>query len=146
MRTARWLLGQAALGFAGYWVVGSTRDSTFHPRPVLVFTVTAIVAHDLVLMPIALGIGALVVRFAPAWARSSAQAALFASVVVTAVSLPLLIGGGRTPDNPSRQPLDYPRGLLLTVGAIWLAEAAFATYARLRRTAAPADDGRPHGP
>lgn len=133
MRTARWLLGLTALGFAGYFVVGSTRDSDFHPGQVLIFMVTAIVAHDLVLMPIALGIGALVVRFVPAWALSSAQAALFASVVVTVVSLPLLIGGGRTPDNPSRQPLDYPRGLLLTLGAIWLIAGGFAAYSRLRR-------------
>jgi hypothetical protein len=146
VRTARWLLGLAALGFAGYFVIGSTRDSNFHPSQVLAFMVTAIVAHDLVLLPLAIGSGALVVRFVPVWARTSAQAALFASVVVTAVSLPLLIGGGRTPDNPSRQPLDYPRGLLLTLGAIWLIAGGFATYSRLRRTTAPADDRRAHGP
>ncbi len=146
MKTARWLLCLAALGFAGYFVVGSTRDSNFHPGQVLAFMVTGIVAHDLLLMPVALGIGALIMRFVPGWARSSAQAALFASAVVTVVSLPLLIGGGRTPDNPSRQPLDYPRGLLLTIGAIWLVAAGFAVFSGLRRTSAAADDGRADAP
>jgi hypothetical protein len=42
--------------------------------------------------------------------------------------------------------LDYPRGLLLTIGAIWLVAAGFAVFSRLRRTSAAADDGRADAP
>jgi putative copper export protein len=40
-------------------------------------------------------------------------------VVVTFVALPFVLGRGRIADNPSRQPLDYGRGLLVVLAAIW---------------------------
>ena len=76
------------------------------------FRAAVLIGHDLILLPIAIGVGVLVVRIAPGWARPSALGALYASAVVTVIAFPFLIGVGRSPDNPSVLPLHYGRGLL----------------------------------
>jgi hypothetical protein len=66
------------------------------------------------------------------WGRSSVQGGLFASAVVFAFSLPFVIGAGRTPDNPSKLPLDYALGLAVVLGAIWIVVAGLTLRARRR--------------
>ena len=79
-----------------------------------------LIGHDLIVLPVAIAVGALLTRRLPAWARHWAQAGLAVSAIVAVVSVPLLLGVGRIADNPSRLPLNYPRGLLLVLGAVWL--------------------------
>ena len=112
------------------------------------FLAAVLIAHDLVLVPIAIGVGVLVVRFVPRWALGPVQAALFASAVVTAVALPFVVGAGRTADNPSRQPLNYNRGLLIVLAVVWLAAAAAALRIHLtaRRPTQPASRDDVDGP
>jgi hypothetical protein len=56
------------------------------------------------------------------------------SALLTVALLPLMSGRGRTPANPSQQPLPYTRNLLLVLLAVWLVTAALALHrARLRR-------------
>jgi hypothetical protein len=56
------------------------------------------------------------------------------SLAVTVVALPLVLGRGRIPDNPSVLPLHYGRGLLVIYTIIWAAAAPAAmTVRRIRK-------------
>lgn len=105
--------------------------------------VGAIVAHDGVLVPAVLGIGLLTGRL-PLRYRWIAQGALIVAGCVTAVAVPLVLGYGRRPDDPSRLPLPYDRNLAIVLGLI-AAITALALLARGlsrgRRTTPPR---RPH--
>ncbi|WP_412542895.1 hypothetical protein R8Z50_10570 [Longispora sp. K20-0274] len=128
----------------GYAVLGVLRDPAARPVGQAVYLAAALGTHDLVVMPAAIGVGWLLSRRLPAWARGPVQAGLFASVVLTAIALPFLIGNGHPPDNPSALPLNYGRGLAVTLGTVWVAVAGLAGY-RLARTArhpGSSSDGR----
>jgi hypothetical protein len=60
-------------------------------------------------------------------------AAAYLSGALIAVALPLVLGLGRTPDEPSALPLNYGRGLLISLAVVWLAAAAIAATALFRR-------------
>ena len=132
MNWIRWTVGGAGLAVLGYAVLGAAADTGVNPVGHLTFLATLLIGHDLILMPVAVGVGALVARYAPTWARGPAQAALYASAVLTFLALPFVIGAGRRPDDPSALPLHYGRGLLLLLGVVWLTAAAIAVQRRRR--------------
>jgi len=136
----RWVLGGVGLAAIGYAVAGAATDTGIDPVGHLTFLATVLIGHDLILMPAAIGVGALVARYAPAWARGPAHAALYASAVLTFVALPFVIGAGRRPDDPSALPLHYGRGLLLVLAAVWVVAAVAAAHGR-RRARRPATTG-----
>ena len=135
MRTIRLTLaalGVAAMTYALWSALGSpditpTRNGTF--------LLLILVLDDALLLPAFLAVGALVHRLVPPRLRAIVQAALIVTASVTLVALPLVLGYGRTPDNPSALPLDYRRGLLLTLVAVW-ATAAVAAFVVIRRRSA----------
>jgi hypothetical protein len=133
MRAARWLLGAAGVAVMAYAVVGALGDDGVDKVGVAWFLLALVVAHDLVLLPVAIGVGALVVKGVPEWARPSVQSGLFASAIVTAVAFPLVIGAGVIADNPSRLPLNYGRGLAVVLAVVWGGAALSALRARPRR-------------
>jgi hypothetical protein len=136
----RWIrLGLGALGLAGmgYAVRGALFDDGEHLLGHLLFLVTVLVWNDLVLLPSAIGVGWLVVRYLPPWARGGVQGGLFISAVVTAVAFPFVLGAGRLPDNQSKFPRDYGLGLLIVLGVVWLAVLLRLGRARLRRSRDP---------
>lgn len=92
----------------------------------VVFAVVAALAHDLLLVPVALLAGALLARLAPAWLRGVLRAGLLISGVVTLATFPFVLHRGYHPTNPSALPLDYTRGLLVTLAAVWLGTAVAA--------------------
>jgi len=129
----RWFLGAlglAALGYGGYGLLVHDRPDLFS---VAGFLVTVLVTHDFVVLPAILGVGALVARFAPGWARRPVVAALVVSAAVTAVALPLVIGKGRIADNPSAFPQRYGLHLLLVLAVVWAAAGVWSVV-NLRRT------------
>ena len=71
----------------------------------------------------------------PAVCRPTVHGGLFVAGSVTLVAVPVLSGrGGRS--NPTTNPLDYPRNLLLLLAAIALVTALLAAIqARRGRTA-----------
>jgi hypothetical protein len=129
----RWLLGAlglAAIGYGGYGLLVHDRADLIG---VFGFLVTALVAHDFVVLPVVVGLGALVARFVPAWGRRPVIAALVVSAAVTAVALPLIIGKGRIADNPSAFPQRYGPNLLLIVAVVWSVAAVWGLVAWRRR-------------
>lgn len=108
-----------------------------NPFASLRYVVAFDLVHDLVLAPVVLVAGAVVTRLRPRWLRAPLAAGLFTSAVVVVYSYPAVRGYGRIPDDPSRLPLDYTRGLVTVLGLVWLgvALAVAAVAARSARTA-----------
>jgi hypothetical protein len=129
MRAARVCLVALGLGAIWYAVSGIASDPGARPMGHLRFLATVLIGHDLVVLPLALAVGAVVSRWAPGWARGPIHAALFASATVAVVALPFVLGVGRAPDNPSALPIHYGRGLLVVLAVIW----AVAAVAAIRR-------------
>jgi hypothetical protein len=116
LRAALLLAGLAAITTA---VVGALGDSGLDRPGVVSFLLAVLVGHELVVLPVATGVGALVSRRLGGSSRRWVLGGLYASAVLTAISIPALVGSGRIADNPSRLPLDYPRNLLIVLGVVW---------------------------
>jgi hypothetical protein len=114
----------------GYAVVGVLTTS---PLGVPVFLAGVLIGHDFVLMPVVIGVGALIGRFVPAGDRAVVRTAALCSLAVTVVALPLVFGYGRSADNPSALPQDYRWGLATVLGVSWLAALSAMIARRLRR-------------
>ncbi|MDI5937901.1 MULTISPECIES: hypothetical protein [unclassified Micromonospora] len=128
----------------GYAVVGGSADPDLKPAGVLLFLAGVLAGHDLVWMVVLLAGGAAVARWVPRRHRPVARAAAISAAALTVVAVPLVLGFGRPPDNPSVLPLPYGRNLaavlLLVAGA---ALAAGLTADRRHRSAAGRGRGRP---
>ncbi|MEU8021834.1 MULTISPECIES: hypothetical protein [Micromonospora] len=128
----------------GYAVVGGSADPDLKPAGVLLFLAGVLAGHDLVWMVVLLAGGAAVARFVPRRHRPVARAAAVSAAALTVVAVPLVLGFGRPPDNPSVLPLPYGRNLaavlLLVAGA---ALAGGLTADRRRRLTAGRGRGRP---
>lgn len=134
-------IGAVGLAAMGYGLVGAVGDPSVRPVGQALSLLGAVLLHDLVFAPLALAVGVVVARYAPPALRAPLQAALVASAAVTLVALPFVGGFGRAADMPSALPLNYTRGWLLMLAAIWLT-AAIAIAVRISRatTRSAADD------
>jgi hypothetical protein len=129
MRIVLAAFGLAAIGYGAYgWLAADGSK----PVSQLLFLGAVLIGHDFVVLPLAIGAGALVARFAPARARRPALAALAISGAVTLVALPFVLGKGRIADNPSAFPQHYGRNLLLILAIVWLAAGVVALVHKRR--------------
>jgi hypothetical protein len=133
VRAVRLTVGALGLAAMAYAVVGAVSDDGVDLPGVLSFMAVVLFSHDLLLMPIAVGVGYIAVRVVPGWARAWVQVGLFASTVVVAVALPFVIGAGKLADNASKLPLNYGRGLGIVLVTIWTVVVAAALVARRSR-------------
>lgn len=131
MRWLRRALVGAGVVVMAYGLVGAVITVT-NPVGQLLFLAAVLLLHDGLLMPIALAVGTLVGRFVPAGLRAVVAAAVYVSGVLVVVALPFVLGFGRTADEPSALPLNYARGLLVALAAVWLAALACLAARRLR--------------
>ncbi len=116
----------------GYAVLGAATDPDLKPPGVLLFLAAVLVAHDGLLLPLTIGAGALLGRYAPGRTRPGVRTAAIVSLAVGVVALPLVLGYGRSPDNPSVLPLAYGRGLLLVLAMTWTTALTAMVLARSR--------------
>lgn len=143
MRAARRALIAAGAIGVGYAVCGALTDSDANPLGMLIFLAGVLVAHDGILLPLVIGVGAVVGRFVPVRPRTPVRVALIVSFAVFVVALPLVLGYGRTADNPSVLPRDYRLSLGEVLAVVWATTLAVITVrrrrARARRTDAATD-------
>lgn len=104
----------------GYAVVGAVTDADVDLVGVPLFLAAVLVLHDGVFLPLVIGAGVLVDRLVPRPWRATVRAAGIVSVAVSVVALPLVLGVGRSADNPSLLPRDYGAGLLGVLVPVWL--------------------------
>ncbi|WP_127506214.1 hypothetical protein [Actinoplanes solisilvae] len=128
MKTVRRALIGAGVLSMTYAAIGALADPDVKGGALL-FLIGVLIAHDAILLPLVVGVGALIGRFVPLRRRALVRAALLITLAVTIVAVPLVLGAGRAADNPSLLPLNYGRGLLGIYGAIWVS-AALAAAAR----------------
>lgn len=131
VRVALVTAGLAAVAYGGYGIVGAPGG----PQPLryLLFLATVLLGHDLLVVPAALLIGALIGRFVPVGLRGLLRAGMLVSATVGLVALPFVLHRGYRPHNPSALPLDYAHGLLIVLAAVWLGIATVTIVRRLLR-------------
>jgi hypothetical protein len=117
--TRRILVSAGTLAMA-YAVAGALTDPDVRILGVLVFLVALIALHDAVFLPLVLGAGALIGRFVPVRRQRAVRIAGLISLATTVIALPLALGYGRDPANPSALPLAYPRNLIVVLLVIWV--------------------------
>jgi hypothetical protein len=141
------VLGGLAIAYA---VVGAVTGDSFHPVGTAAFLSAVLVAHDGLVLPAAIALGLVLTGRRSARVRGPVTAGLYASLVVTLVALPFVLGRGRSTDNPSALPRNYPVGWIWLLVAIWVTVAAALGWRRLTRrrpaaTPARKGAGRPIG-
>jgi hypothetical protein len=94
-----------------------------------------VLAHDAIIAPVALGLGWVLIRALPAWARGAAAAGGIVLGSLTLVAVPVLGAWGRRPDNASLLPRDYLLGWLAVFVVIIICSTAAALIVRARRQA-----------
>lgn len=138
MRRARVGLIAAGVLLMSYAGFGAVSDPGHRLGGHAAFLLAVLLSHDGLLMPLAIGVGGLVGRFVPMLARGVVAAATYISAVVAFVALPFVLGFGAVPDEPSALPLNYERGLIITLTVVWIAAAATVFYRRRRAAAGSA--------
>ena len=119
----------------GVWALLSKPSAT-DPPEAAVWVVGLALAHDLLLVPIALLAGWLLRRTAPRVARGLVLGALAISGIVALYAFPLVRRLGAQPDNPSFLPRDVGAGLAAVIALVWVAAwVMLAGRLRARRRA-----------
>jgi hypothetical protein len=124
MRTRRILVAAGVL-LMGYAVAGALTDPDLSPFGVAVFLAGVLAGHDVVWMAVLLAAGAAIGRFVPPRRRPAVRTAAISAAAAGFVALPLVLGFGRSAENPSALPLPYGRNLALVL--LLLAGAALLT-------------------
>ncbi|MGH2759757.1 MAG: hypothetical protein ACRDKJ_09350 [Actinomycetota bacterium] len=115
-------------------VVGAVVDSRFtHPRSMAIWLIGCLVAHDFVLAPLVFAAGKALRRVASGAERRLLQACFVLYGILFLVSIPVLGGFGRRPDNDTLLPRDYAVGLIVTLALVWLTTTTFFFVAWWRR-------------
>ncbi|GAA1636982.1 hypothetical protein [Catellatospora bangladeshensis] len=139
---SRRLLIAAGVTGAGYGAAGLLTDTSVSLPHYFRYTAAVLLGHDLIVLPAAIAAGAVLTRRLPGWAKPPVQGALLVTATLTVVALPLLLGYGRRPDDPSALPRDYHRGYLVCLAAVWLVTAAVLAVRARRRTASDPEENQ----
>jgi len=126
------LAGIALAGFGVHTLFA--HSGATHPMTVARWVIGLAIAHDLVLVPIVLAVGAAVRRWTPRRVQPVLAGVLVVSGVLVLEAWPVLRGYGRAGDNPSILPRNYAVGLTVAVATVWIAGIVIvAVRARWRR-------------
>jgi hypothetical protein len=146
MKAVRRALVVAGTLVSGYAALGALTDPDVKPFGVLILLVGVLVGHDGVLLPLTIGAGVLIGRLVPAADQAVVRIAALCSLAVTVVALPLVLGFGRSADNPSALPLPYGRGLATVLVTLWTVALTTIAVRRIRKhleRTVPARSGMP---
>lgn len=132
MRAARITLAALGVAVMAYAIAGAAADRDIMPVRQIGFLLTVLAVHDGLLLPAFIGIGVLIHRYVPASMRAALQGALIASAALTLIAIPLILGYGRLPDNPSALPRDYPVGLAIVLATVWFTAGLVFLVGRIR--------------
>ncbi len=133
MRRVALIVGAGLAAYGAYLLLAGARWPPLSSA--LTWFAGGVIIHDALLVPLTLLVGVALLRVVPGGYRGLVQGALVMSALLTVALLPLMSGRGRTPANPSQQPLPYTRNLLLVLLAVWLVTAALALHRARRRHA-----------
>ena len=134
-KVLRWSAGALGVVLMVVAVLGILRDrGETHPIALVVWLGGSIALNDFFIAPIVLLIGFAVVRVVPAIVRPAVIVGLMTGGPVVFIGLPVVYAAHLGSRNPTVLPLDYGRGLFLTLLAITVLTAVGAVVAVLRGT------------
>ena len=93
--------------------------------------------NDAIVVPVVLGLGLAVHRWAPRWMLAPAQVWLIICGVVSLYAYPLVGDFGRKPSQPSELPFNYAHNLLIVLGCITVFCLGLAVRSRRRQRRMP---------
>ncbi len=141
---------------AGFWigfVIGGavvaygvrgvlTAPAGIRPAALARWVIGADLLHDFLLVPVAIVVGALVLRITPAILRAPVRFGLVASGVVALIGWAPWRRYGATlvPDNHTVQPLDYTTAILTALAVIWGLAVIWALVSTFRRARSRVSD------
>jgi hypothetical protein len=125
-------VGWALIAGVGLRGIFAHRIDT-RPANLARFVVGGALLHDLIVAPVVIILGVLLVRAVPGRARAAVQAALAVSAIVALFAYPLVRAYGLATNNPTSEPHNYARNLLIVLAFVWV--VAIAAAVRRVRTA-----------
>ncbi len=125
MTAIRVALALIGVVLAGYGAVLLTDNPPVVISRILIWAVVAVVVHDLVFAPLCAAAGWAGARVLGVSWRAPVAVAALCSVVLLLLAVPVLGRPGLRPDNPSVLDRDYPVGLAIALGVVWLCVPAF---------------------
>lgn len=126
-RWAWYLPGLVAVAWGGYGLLQTTE-----PLSWALFAALGIAGHDLLLAPIAVGVGWLLARVVPAALRAPVQVGLLGTGIAIVASLPNVLGRGTSADVPSALPFNYAGRVAVLLAVLWVAMAGWALFRLVR--------------
>lgn len=119
--------GLAVIGFGiyGIWTHQGTGILDVRVRPLLIWTVGAVIVHDLIFAPLVVLVGRALRHVRPRALRAPLPVCLAASALLTLLAFPLVRGYGARGSDPSRLPLNYTIGYGALLAVVWLACAVW---------------------
>jgi hypothetical protein len=115
-------VGTAVMAYGIVGLLGAS--AVTRPRNFATWFLGAGIVHDAVFAPLVVLVGWLTLRVVPGIARNPVRVALGFSVLLVAVTWPLVRRWGARSANPSLLPLDYGRNVVVGLVLIWLVTAA----------------------
>lgn len=134
MSAMRWRVAVGAIGVAcmAYGLVAMVRGGVVTSYVQAARDMIGLVVlHDIVFAPVVALVGWLLVRALPPRPRAFVQGGLFVAVCAVVVAVPVLTGRGGH-GNPTVDPLDYRRNILLVLAAVAIGTAALGMLAGVR--------------
>lgn len=124
------VVGSVVMAFGVWTALHHTRDT--RPATLIRWVVGLGIAHDAIVVPVALIVAAIVDAIVPRIHRGTVRAAIAVSALATALSWPAVRRYGTKPGNPSALPRPYGRNLAITVMVVWLVAALLVVTRTLR--------------
>lgn len=117
-RWAWYLPGVSAVLWGFYGLL--TADSGPAPPGWAVFVALGVAGHDLLLAPLAIGVGLALSGVAPRPLRAPLQAGLFATGALALAAVPNVLGYGVSEDVPSALPFNYAGRVVVLLAVVWV--------------------------
>ncbi len=137
MTAMRLLLAMAGIGLGVYGALLVWQNPPVIIARILVWALVAVVVHDFVFAPLCAAAGWVGHRLIPAGSRSPIAVAALCSVVLVLLAVPVYGRPGMRPDNATVLDRDYPLGLAVSLGVVWL---SVLLYELLRRVLPVGED------
>jgi len=129
-RWAWYLPGLVAVGWGFYGLL--TAPMGPDPLQWVLFTALGVAGHDLVLVPVAVGVGLLVARILPKVLRAPAQVGLIGTGIALVAGFAYILGPGVSADVPSALPFNYAGRVAVLLAVLWVAMAGWAVLRIVR--------------
>lgn len=132
IRVALAVVGLAALGWGGYLLVELMTASPRDGIQVAAWLVGGPVLHDAVIAPLVGVTGLAVSRLLPPPWRAPVAAGAAVTGVLVLLAVPLVWRPFGVATNPGLHDADYPAGLAVALGVVWLGVAVTGVLATRR--------------